>query len=218
MTLRALIEVWPLEAGIYIHELPGVYASGPTTDAALEVLPDVVERHLAWLASHGFDIGDAPVEIAIAEEMPAVEGRYGPLFDADREPLTTDAGEQALQIAGLARRDLVDLYRAVSDVRRSWRPEGGWSIADHLVHVAEMERFYLGSLPWCVDSRLPDDPVRALQASALLAESALREAPEASRSAVFTHAGERWTVAKVARRMAAHLREHLPWVQELARH
>ena len=218
MALRALIEVWSGEAGIYIHELPGVYAAGSTTDDALLLLPDVVEQHLAWLASHGFDVGTAPVEIAIAEVLPAVDGRRGPLFDADREPATSRSIEQALQVARLARRDLIDVYRAVSEVRRSQASAPGtWSMAEHLLHVAEMERFYLNCLPWGPDALLPADPVRALQSSAQLADSTLHAVRDEQRDAVYPSNGEQWTLAKVLRRMTGHLREHLPWLREIAR-
>jgi hypothetical protein len=37
------------------------------------------------------------------------------------------------------------------------------------------------------------------------------------RERVYTHEGEDWTAAKVLRRMTSHLREHYPWMVEIAR-
>jgi hypothetical protein len=45
----------------------------------------------------------------------------------------------------------------------------------------------------------------------------LRGLSPEDRVRVFTHEDEEWTAAKVLRRMTAHLREHYPWMVEIAR-
>lgn len=219
MILRALVELWLNETGIYIDRLPGVYASGENEPAALSALPDAVEQHLAWLASHGgFEMPGEALEIEIAERLPAREGRYGPLFESDRVPVSDEDIEQALRVAALGRRDLIDLYRSVSAMRRNSTPaDGGWSIAQHLRHVAELDLFYVtafSSGPW---PSLPDDPVQALQTSATFVQQVIHKAARERPADVIEHGGEEWTVAKVLRRVTAHVREHEPWVRRIAR-
>lgn len=218
MLLRALVEVWPGEVAAFVHELPGVIVSAPSLDELLEALPNSVEAHLGWLAAHGFDTDSfAGAEIEVAEQLDAVEGKRGPLFEADREIATPDQIDAALQIAALARRDLVDLYRSISEFRRELvRSEGQWSVAYHLQHVAEAEVFYASRLGQEEPEPLPSDPVEALRASAAYATNVLTTLPESARAQVFERRGEQWTATKVLRRMTSHLREHYPWVRELA--
>jgi hypothetical protein len=218
MLLRALVELWPDETGVFIDELPGYYLGAPSRAAALEDLPDSVETHLYWLGTHGFDLSSfINLEIEIVEELSAPDGRRGPLFELDREFASAGRVEQALRVAALTRRDLIDLYRSVSGVRRDGvRDAGGWSIADHLTHVAKAEVFYATALSADTDQALPADPVRAMQASAARADSILRALSNENRSRVFERSGEEWTAAKVLRRMTSHLREHYPWVRHLA--
>lgn len=218
MILRALVEIWPNENMIYIHELPGAVVGRETLAAALRDLPDAVEGHLNWIATHGFDVRPfAGADVDVAEELEAVEGRRGPLFDADREPPSTEHIEWTLSVASIARRDLIDLYRSVSALRRERAPATEeWSIADHLRHIAESEMFYASNLGKDTPVPLPADPVAALQASAGYAEKTLRSLDETDRVRVHEHGGEAWTSTKVLRRMSGHLREHYPWVRELA--
>lgn len=219
MLLRALVEVWPNETGIYINRLPGLHVAGDSEDSALGTLPDAVEHHLAWLASHGgLDMAGETVEIEIAEQLPALNGRYGPLFVADRVPVSDEDIERTLRVSALGRRDLIDLYRSVSPMRRNATPaDGGWSIAVQLRHVAELELFYLSSISNKALPVLPDDPVQALQTSAAYAGRILAQVAQDRSVDVVERDGEAWTVAKVLRRMSAHIREHEPSVRRIAR-
>jgi uncharacterized damage-inducible protein DinB len=218
MIVRALVKQWPGGVLIYVHELPGVVVAGDFADDAIDRLADGVEAHLNWLAAHGFDMQPyLELEIEVAEQREASQSR-GLFFEADCEPASSDQIEQALQIAALARRDLVDLYRSVSNVRRD-RPLSGddWSIADHLRHIAEAEVWYASNLTSQQLGDLPHDPLEAMRASARYADGALRSLNGADRERVFQRSGQVWTAHKVMRRMVGHLREHYPWVRELAR-
>ncbi len=219
MIVRALIEQWPDNVAIYIHELPGVIVAGDTVDAALERLPDGIEAHLSWLASHGFDVGPyAEVGIELAEQLEATHLAEGPLFEADREPSSPEQIDRTLQVAALARRDLVDVYRALSSVRRDAPLSAGdWSVAGHLRHIAEAEAWYADSLVLEPFGALPHDPLEAMRASAGYTDGTLRALSPADRARVFERGNQLWTANKVMRRMVGHLREHYPWVQELAR-
>lgn len=219
MIVRALVEQWPHDVAIYIHELPGLIVAGATLEDALDVLPDGVEAHIYWLASHGFDVAPfAGVEIDVAEQLAASQAAEGPLFVADCEAATPQRIEATLQVAALARRDLVDLYRSVSIARRDGdTTNGDWSIADHLRHVAGSEVWYVDSLGNGLQHELPRDPLQAMKASASYADSRLRSLNDVERQRVFERSGQQWTASKAMRRMVGHLREHHPWVQGLAR-
>lgn len=219
MIVRALVEQWPDDVAIYVHELPGVIVAGDIPDEAINLLPQAVEAHLNWLAPHGFDVRPyAEMDIEVAEQLTASQSGEGPLFEADREPATAERVEQILRVAALARRDVLDLYRSVSKVRRDGpAPGGDWSIADHLRHIAESEAWYADSLMPKPFGELPRDPLEAMRASASYADGILRSLSDADRDRVFHRSGQVWTAHKVMRRMAGHLREHYPWVQELAR-
>lgn len=219
MIVRALVEQWPDDFAIYIHELPGVVVAGATLDEALQALADGVEAHLNWLGSHGFDLSlYTDLEIDVAEQLTANPVIEGPLFAADREPASTERIESALQVAALARRDLVDLYRSVSTVRRdASMSKGDWSIAGHLRHIAGAEAWYVEPLVAGQSADLPSDPVEAMRASASYADGVLRSLSDSGRVQVFERSGQEWTANKTTRRMAGHLREHYPWVRDLAR-
>ena len=218
-TLHALIEEWPNECGVYVHELPGVFVGDESLAATLEVLPDTIEAHLSWLASHGFDVRPyAGADVEVSEERVAIEGRRGPLFEADRSIPSPDDIDQALSVAALARRDLIDLYRSVSDVRRDRSPAtGGWSIAEHLRHIAEAEAYYADTLVESPLDGLPHDPIQAMHVSAEHADAILRTLSGDDHLRVARRDGEEWTTTKVLRRMTGHLREHYPWVRDIAR-
>jgi DNA-directed RNA polymerase specialized sigma24 family protein len=57
----------------------------------------------------------------------------------------------------------------------------------------------------------------ALFDNAMDVELILRELTPEQRERVFLHDGEEWTAAKVLRRMSEHLREHYPWMREIAK-
>lgn len=218
MILQALVEEWPEESVIYVDELPGVIARGHPPSVAIETLPDVIEDHLNWLAAHGFDVQlFAGASVAIAEHVPARTDIGGPLFDADRTTVSSGHLTETLAVAALARRDLVDVYRSVSEFRRNMAPApGAWSIADHLQHVAATELAYAHLLAGDVDSRLPGDPVKALQASASAVDRVLRAMNMEAVVVVQSPDGEDWTPRKVLRRLAGLLRGQYPMVRHLA--
>lgn len=218
MILQALIEEWPNESIIYVDELPGVIARGHPLGIAIEALPDAIEDHLSWMAAHGFDVRRfAGSDVEIAEQLPAATGTGGPLFDADRAIVSTEQLAEAFAVMALARRDLVDVYRSVSELRRNRAPSpGSWSIADHLRHAAATELAYVNLLAGDVDTRLPDDPVRALQASAAEVERVLRSLDADSIAMIQPSNGEEWTPRKMLRRLAGLLRGQYPEVRRLA--
>jgi len=216
--LRVLVEEWSEEFGGFVHEMPGLYAGAATYELLLEKLPSTVESHLAWLASHGFNVGDeGPIEMEIAESLAAIDGRFGPLFQMDREAVTSERIEETIAIAALARRDLIDLFRSVSAVRRSaTSSDDSWTMTQHLQHIASTEVFYIDRLAGDSAIVLPADPVRALQSSGRHVEAVLRGLDSGGRSMLVERNGEEWTAGKVLRRMTGHLREHFPWMQALA--
>jgi DNA-directed RNA polymerase specialized sigma24 family protein len=114
------------------------------------------------------------------------------------------------------------LYEGVSErdrERKLYTRE--WSLTQHLTHVVETEAWYASRLtdtPSANPGRdLQSDVSMALFDNAMDVELLLRGLTPEQRGRLFLHNGEEWTAAKVLRRMVQHLREHYPWMGEIAR-
>jgi predicted RNase H-like HicB family nuclease len=221
MHYQALIEEWPSEYMAYFRSLPGCFASAPIYEEAQSAAPTAITTYLHWLKSNGLlDEMDAEVEVVVKERLAAKDGEIGPRFEADLAPVSDEEIDNALNIAAVARTDLIELYERISSkAREQVLDAGGWSVNAHMAHIIEAELWYVSRLsdepqvkPF---SDLSTDLPTALFDVAMDTELALRGLTEEQRSRVYTHEGEEWTAAKVLRRLVGHLREHYPWIQQL---
>ncbi len=226
MHYRALVEEWDDETLVFVRELPGFFVSARTGDAAMHAAQDAIDPYFDWLGAHQLPLPFADpaarsaVRIGMGEWLPAsyeLEG-VGPLFKADLQAPTPQELDYALRVADAARADLVRVCQRMSpEAQTSIADADGWSIEDHLAHLARVELWYVAALN---DGRMPtarlmDDPVEALQYSGEYAARRLRTLSSEQLGQVFTRDGEQWTAAKVLRRMIAHLREHYPLLLRL---
>lgn len=221
MQYNALVEQWPGETMIYFRQLPGCLFTAQTFEEAIAATPAAIARHIRWLkANELIEEIDNDISVVVTERI-AAENK-GPRFEAELAPPNDEEIDMALNVAGMARAELLDLYESASAEQRDRIPApGDWSITEHLRHIIESELWYV--------SRLSDSPREkplselspeitvALFDVGMDSELALRNLSKEQRTRIFTHEGEEWTAAKVLRRLAGHLREHYPWVQELAR-
>jgi predicted RNase H-like HicB family nuclease len=225
MHFNALVEDWPGESVAYFRELPGCFSSARTYEEAVKVAPQAISDFLRWSKENDLVlIGeyDGEVDVVVTERLVAVNDQTGPLFKADLPPPGDAEIDNALNVAAVARAALLELYDEVPVKLRDRSPSpGGWSLTQHLQHIFECEGWYISRLtehPTATSSNaLPPDVAMALFENAMDDELILRGLTPELRERVFTHEGEDWTAAKVLRRMTSHLREHYPWMVEIAR-
>lgn len=223
MQYNALVEEWPGETMVYFRELPGCLSTAPTFEEAIAATPAAIADHIRWLkANELIEETDNDISVVVTERIAAGENGGGPRFDAELAPPSDEEIDMALNVAGMARAELLDLYEGVPAAQRDRIPApGDWSMNEHLWHIIESELWYVSRLSDAPQekplSELSPEITVALFDVGMDSELALRDLSDEQRRCVFTHEGEEWTVAKVLRRLAGHLREHYPWVKELAR-
>lgn len=225
MRYYALVEDWPRESMIFFRELPGCFSSASTFEEALNNAPTAITAYLNWLKKNDITIVEddgSDISVVVKERLAAIDGKKGPRFEADLLPPDDTEIEAALNVAAVARTELLELYESVPEQDRE-RPlhPGDWSLTQHLTHIVEAEVWYASRLmdapPAHPGSNLQSDISMALFDNAMDVEFLMRDLPQEQRGHVFLHNGEEWTAAKVLRRMVEHLREHYPWMREIAR-
>ena len=223
MRYNALVEVWPSESMAYFRELPGCLSTAPTYEEAVAAAPAAIAKHVRWLKANDLiEEIDNDVSVVVKERLAPGNNYNGPRFEAEAQPPGDEEIDLALNVAGMARAELIDLYESIPAEQRERTPApGDWSVSQHLWHIIESEIWYVSRL-----SDVPQEkPLSELSPEISVAlfdvgmdtELALRGLSEEQRSHIFTHEGEEWTAAKVLRRLVGHLREHYPWIEELAK-
>jgi predicted RNase H-like HicB family nuclease len=225
MQYYALVEDWPGESMVFFRELPGCFSSAPTYEDALKNAPAAISTYLSWLKKNDIttveDDGKG-IAVIVKERLAAINGQRGPRFEADLPPPDDVEIDTALIVAASARTDLLELYEGIPtrDRNRALHPDE-WSLSQHLAHIVETEAWYASRLmdkpPANPGPNLQSDVSMALFDNAMDVELILRGLTPEQRERVFLHDGEEWTAAKVLRRMVEHLREHYPWMREIAK-
>lgn len=226
MQFQALIEEWPGEFMAFFRELPGCFCSAATYEGVVRSAPAAIAEYLKWVKANDItvlDEFDGTIEVNIKERVAAKDEHTGPRFEADIAPPGDNEVDIALNVAASARAALLELYEdlAPEQQQRVLTP-GSWSLAQHLQHLRESETWYISQLsdqPDGVDDSAPPpaDLAMAFFEDAMDHELLLRHLTPEQRQRIFIHSGEEWTAAKVLRRMTEHLREHYPWMLEIAR-
>jgi predicted RNase H-like HicB family nuclease len=224
MQFFALVEDWPGESMVYFRELPGCICSAATTEDVIKAAPGAVAEYFKWLKANDLpllDEFDGTIEVVVRERMSAENDRLPYCFEADRIPPTDEEIERALGVAAAARATILDLYENVPPeaLEKAIAP-GSWSLKQHLQHLVESETWYISRIselpePSFSDAELADLTL-AFFDKAIDYEIFLRERTPEQRQQGYMADGEEWTVGKVLRRMAGHLREHYPWMKEIA--
>jgi predicted RNase H-like HicB family nuclease len=225
MQYSALVEEWPGESMIFFRELPGCFSSAPNYEEALKNLPAAISTYLNWLKRNDITIVEddgSDISVVVKERLAAIDGQKGPRFEADLPPPDDLEIDTALNVSAVARAELLEVYEGVPERDRDRKLQTGeWSLTQHLAHVVETEAWYASRLTHTPLANpgpdLQSDVSMALFDNAMDVELLLRELTAEQRGRLFLHNGEEWTAAKVLRRMVQHLREHYPWMREIAR-
>ncbi len=225
MQYFALVEDWPRESMLFFRALPGCFSSAPTFEEALKNAPAAIAAYLNWSKKNDITIIEddgSGISVVVKERLAAINGNKGPRFEAELLPPNDAEIDMALNVAAVARTELLELYEDVPEQNRErvLHP-GDWSLTQHLAHIVETEAWYASRLmddpPANPGPNLQSDIAMALFDNAMDVELMLHDLSEEQRTRVFLHDGEEWTAAKVLRRMVEHLREHYPWMREIAR-
>ena len=227
MQFYALVEEWPHESMVYFRELPGCFSTAPTTAEALRNAPETIERYFRWLKENEIVLVEGeikPISVVVKEQIASADGNTGPCFEADRAAPDDLEIDNALNVAATARALIIEFMAEMpTALHNVTPPQDGWSLTQHLSHLMESEVWYVERLQehppaeQDTSSMSADEISMKMFENAMDNETLLRDLPEAQRSQVLVHNGETWTAAKVLRRMTGHLREHYPWMQEIAR-
>ncbi len=222
MQFFALIEEWPDGSLIYFRELPGCCCSAPTNEEAMKAAPGAIAEYLQWMKANGIvalEDFDGSIDVVEKEHRVMQEEDNSPLFEADR-PAPEDAEiDLALNVAAAARAAILELYEQLPQEKREKRlaPES-WSLSEHLAHLIESEAWYVSRLqePPAEKFTVAGDLEMAFFDRAMDYELFFRDLSPEARQRVFTPDKGQWTAAKSLRRMTGHLREHYPWMAEIA--
>ncbi|HEY7349132.1 MAG TPA: DinB family protein [Ktedonobacterales bacterium] len=224
MDFYALIEEWsdPDESIVFFRELPGCFVSAATTQEAIQQAPEAIADYARWLKQNQLCFLEGAVSlrnVVVKEILRA--NPAGPRFESDLPAPTDQEMETALQVAAIARALLAHLYNVVVPAQRNCAPKPGeWSLTDHLEHILKAEAHYVG----CLSEQAPEAllPVPEEELSLRLIENGrtyetvLRGLTPFQRARIYIQGEAEWTAAKTLRRMTKHLREHYPWMQEVA--
>jgi hypothetical protein len=224
MDFYALIEELsdPDESIVFFRELPGCFVSTPTTREALQKAPGAIADYVRWLKQEKifFLEEDVPSINVVVKEILRAQS-VGPRFESDLPAPTDLEIDNALRVAATARAMLAHLYNEVLPAQRSCAVTSGeWSLTDHLEHILKAEAHYVE----CLSDQLPEAllPVAETELTLKLMkngrnyETFLHGLTPSQRTRLHIHGQAEWTAAKTLRRMTKHLREHYPWMQEIA--
>lgn len=224
MDFYALIEEWsdPDESIVFFRELPGCFVTAPTTREAIQQAPGAIADYVRWLKQNDIfflEENISSINIVVKEILRAQP--VGPLFESDLLAPTDQEIDNALRVAATARTMLIQLYNEVVPARRNCavRP-GEWSLTEHLEHIFNAEAHYVGCLSEQLPAALPpvsetELPLKLIE-NGMTYETLLRGLTPLQRTRIYIHGEAEWTAAKTLRRMTKHLREHYPWMQEVA--
>lgn len=216
MALRAVIERWSSENILYVCELPGCIVSARALDTALAAAPDAIRTYIRWAHTRGITLPPLDgVALTVVEEGTSAQRGIGPFFSADNGVVTAPDFERALAVCRAARDDLIALYQQADERQRVFkRSDDEWSAFEIMQHVAAMDLWYsTRTLSRYVEEpvyTLPRDAIDAVKFAAECAEFTLRDVYEHRPGARFERDDEEWSLVKLIRRRAGHLREHYP--------
>jgi predicted RNase H-like HicB family nuclease len=216
MALRAVIERWSAENILYVCELPGCIVSARSLDTALAAAPDAIRAYVRWARAHVIILPPLNgTELTVVEEgTPAPRG-IGPFFSTDNGTLNQTEFDLAVQVCHAALSDLIALYQEADERQQMFkRSDSEWSAFEIMQHVAAMDLWYsTRTLSRYVEEpayTLPRDAIDAVKFAAECADFTLRDVFEHRRGAKFERDDEEWSLLKLIRRRAGHLREHYP--------
>jgi GNAT superfamily N-acetyltransferase len=223
------LEVW-LEpewddgrVGAWVPDLPGTFAHATSRDRAVTAALSATGRVREWLERNGESVLLPPIwRPEVAGEVPCTrdgEYRVQALLPSDERRATPETVEDTVRRLGWARADLLAMLARLDghEAAHGRLPvdleAGERSVAEIVRHLAVAEAWLVGRLPGA--GRYPgslEDPAERhlLEATrAWVADRLPAIVIDDSAAVTVDRHGERWTLAKVLRRLQAHALDHL---------
>ncbi len=222
----AAVEIGSTDKGlVWIVDLAGCAAPLDPGHEAVTEAAGAVTSFLCWLKSRGEPVSSRQSEVEIrVVETQCHRGnitRSGPrgLFTADRRPLTARHLHDGLRFLEYSRQSLRALCLDLDpEQMKSEPPSGGFSINQHIRHVANMERWCMGRLGPVDQVQPVSDPLVRLDRVRELVVGRLTALSAEDRFAVVIVDSESWTARKVIRRLIWHERHHTRAIREILSH
>jgi uncharacterized damage-inducible protein DinB len=231
------MEIYPLylESGprrrrTMVHVLPllGCTVSAATTDEALAASGEAIRNYLAWLRraaivyasptrADSFPHADDPFRVVVAEHITTGyflgNGSPAVTFTPELEPLGSEELRLYIERLEWQRADLLALLRDCDADQLDARPEQGRSLREILMHIAEADLYFAGTI-----TSVPS-PRRLVRRDAHVFEKLSRiravvlenlaVLSEDERARVNQQGKQLWTARKALRRCLEHEYEHL---------
>lgn len=216
MAYRAVLERWDAESMLFVCELPGCVVSASTVETVLTAAPGVIYDYLRWARARGIKFpAQDKMDLSVIEEGQAVMPGVGPFFAADLGMIEDDEFERAIAVCKTAINDLIRIFEEADERQQNYKAsETEWSPREIMQHLAAMEIWYStrpeSGLSKQNGYEMPADPVEALKFASECANFSMREVFEKRRNHKFERDYEEWSLIKMIRRRAGHLREHYP--------
>jgi len=194
----------------HVADLPGCYATAGDPWVALQALLPAIPAYWAWLRRHGAPApgpaGLGEVSLGVIESVQSDTPGPRALFEYEVAPLSRQAVAGCLERLTYTRRDLLDLVGNLPAGMLA--PGPAQTVGGILAHLAATEQAYTHLLgPPAREKTLaaPLDRLADVRAAAVQQISSLADDDYGR---IFLHAGERWNVRKLLRRMLEHERAH----------
>ena len=228
---RVYVEEGRSIAVAHVAELPGCFAVGSSAAKAVQAVPGMITRFLAWLKRHKEplvpeahvlrpNIADLYVADVLHEAPPTVGGSYAALFEFDKEAWNDEKLERTLRWLGYSRAELLSRIEGLSEEELKGRKvASGRSMWDTLRHVANAEYGYINRVAGPLEGKeavTDTEPADVRERLTVVREIFLRHArsvPQEERGRIILPAwasrpDEPWTLAKAVRRALEHELEH----------
>ncbi len=211
------------QVGAWVPVLPGAFAHATTPERALTAALSTTGRVREWLEGHGETVRMAPIwRPEVAGVIPC--GRDGThrvqaTLPTDERAVTDKDVAATTQRLGWAHGDLLallarlDEFEGASGALPTDQERGERTVGEVVRHLATAQAWLVGRLPGAggLPGSLEEPDERALHGatSAWVAERLRMLAANDDGSVTTDRYGERWTLAKVVRRLQAHALDHL---------
>ena len=223
------LEVGTQATSAFAPEYPGCWVFGKTEKSALQKVRIAIIEWIDWQKSHGESVPDisSNAEAEVTEMLrvdynPVEAGKPEPLFWSEVAPITKRDISKTIRLMNFSRSDLLATVTGLTDDCLDWEPPGKpRTIRNCLMHIANVEMWYITRLNIKVPEEFPETPIELLDYSREIVFERLQNFPERKIKGVFQPRKYKspvcnlWTARKVLRRLVDHERLHTKYIKKV---